>query len=108
MFGRAFSILAGLLLLAGVALFSVANRTPVTLTLNPLPFAAEVPLYLLCLILFLSGFLAGRTAGWFGGLRARRATLAARARNRALEEEITALRAEQQLLRDNATPPRAG
>lgn len=75
-------------------LFAVSNRTAVSLGLWPLPFAAELPLYLLALCALLAGFLIGVIGGWLAG-RSRRAELRrARRRIAALERELAATQAQ--------------
>jgi len=53
-----------LLVAAALALFAVSNRTGVVLSLWPLPFLVEAPLYLIALGGALLGFLAGELAAW--------------------------------------------
>ena len=76
-----------------LASFAVSNRQMAALELWPLPFVAELPLYLLVLVAALAGFAVGGLAAWAGGHRARtEARLAAR-RIAPLERELSETRA---------------
>ena len=75
-------------------LFAVSNRTPVSLGLWPLPFAAELPLYLLALGALLAGFLIGILGGWLAGGSRRAELRRARRRIAALERELTTTQAQ--------------
>jgi uncharacterized integral membrane protein len=72
-----------------VVLFALSNRQNVEVVLWPLPFAAQAPLFVLALGIFVIGFFCGGLATWLRGLGAR-----ARASRRAkpLEREVVALR----------------
>ena len=83
-----------------LVLFAVSNRGAVALGLWPLPFIAEVPLYLVVLLSLVLGFAAGRLAGWFAG-RGRRREL--RRRGRQIDSLRRELAATQALLRQE--PP---
>lgn len=76
-----------------VVSFALSNRQPVTLSLWPLPFELQAPLYLAVLVAVLLAFLTGGLVAWLSGHRHRRL-----ARRRALE--LQALSAELQQLRD--------
>ena len=80
-------ILAGAILLI---LFAVSNRETVSVELWPLPFLAEVPLYLLCFLSLLIGTLIGAAIAWIAGRRNRRELRSRRRRIEALERELTA------------------
>lgn len=54
--------LAALLVLLGV--FAVANRQAISLSLDPLPFAVDLPLYLLVFLVFAAGLVLGMLAQW--------------------------------------------
>lgn len=85
------SLLAGLLLL-----FIVNNHAPVSVSLFPLPYAAQMPLFVLPLLCFCAGLLAGGMALSFKALRLRRLLRHARTRNHALDNELALLRREQE------------
>ena len=71
-------------------LFAVSNRETVSVELWPLPFLAEVPLYLLCFLSLLIGTLIGAAIAWIAGRRNRRELRSRRRRIEALERELTA------------------
>jgi uncharacterized integral membrane protein len=76
-----------------LALFAVSNRADVGLGLWPLPFVAEVPLFLVVFLALAIGFVAGRLAAWFAA-RGRRREFRQRARRiEALERELAATQA---------------
>jgi uncharacterized integral membrane protein len=75
---------------AVVVLFSVSNRETVSVAFWPLPFVADVPLYLLCLLSLLIGGLIGAGIAWTAGRRYRRGLRSLRRRIAALERELTA------------------
>jgi lipopolysaccharide assembly protein A len=78
---------------AVLASFAASNRETVSLALWPLPFAADLPLYLAMLGALGMGLLLGAFAMWIGTAGRRRE---ARRRNRriaALERELTAAKA---------------
>src|SRR6202049_2949930 len=58
-----------LLVAALLALFAVSNRAGVALSLWPLPFLVEAPLYLIALGGALLGFVAGELAAWIAASR---------------------------------------
>ncbi len=53
-------------------LFAVSNRETVSVGFWPLPFLADVPLYLLCFLSLLAGALIGLAVTWMAGHRNRR------------------------------------
>ena len=69
------------LLLAPLALvmiaFAVANRSPVEVRLDPLPFTIEAPLFALAYGCVFIGLLAGGFAAWLTAARRRRRMRAA-------------------------------
>jgi len=67
-FFRFLRVLLGALLLFALTLFAVANRQVVTLSLEPLPFTAEMPLYLLAFLCLFFGLGLGALLQWLGGL----------------------------------------
>jgi uncharacterized integral membrane protein len=66
----------GAILLVLLVVFAVANRQAVTVNTDPLPFAVDLPLYLLVFLVFFAGLvigvLADRWSAW-GAARRRRA-----------------------------------
>ena len=75
--------LIGAILLILLVVFAVANRQAVTVNADPLPFAVDLPLYLLVFLVFFAGLvigvLADRWSAW-GAARRRRAKQQAAAR----------------------------
>ena len=99
-------------LAAIVAAFAVANRAPVRVSFDPLPFAYEVPTYAALLAALVGGFIAGALAAWLSGHNSRRALRHARRRLTAMDGELDGQRAR--LAQPTAAPappppqPRAG
>lgn len=83
---RFLRVLAGAILLILLIVFAVANRQTVAVSLEPLPFLIDLPLYLLVFLVFFTGLLLGALAdrlnAW-GSARRRRAAEAAKAKERA-------------------------
>lgn len=77
-----------------VILFAVSNRETVSVRLWPLPFLADIALYLLCFLSLLIGLVLGVWAGWAGGRRGRRELRDHRLRIEALERELAATQAK--------------
>lgn len=65
---RFLRVLIGAILLLALAVFAVANRAPVAVSLDPLPYAVELPLYLLVFVSFLIGLCLGGLLLWLGNL----------------------------------------
>lgn len=81
------------LVLAGLAVvFAIANHGPVAVSLSPLPFVVEMPLYLLLLLALAVGAVIGGAGNWLGAGRGRRAARQTHHRAQALEREVGALR----------------
>ncbi len=76
-----------------VIAFAIANRGPVEVSLDPLPYARDVPLYMVAMGGLAIGFAAGAVAAWLAGHSARRGLRLGRARIASLEGEISRLRA---------------
>src|SRR5215472_16893918 len=74
------------------AAFAISNRPPVSLVLWPLPFAIDLPLYLLVFAVLLIGFVLGAVTAWLGGWRRRRELRRSRRRIGTLEGELAAAR----------------
>jgi uncharacterized integral membrane protein len=75
-------------------LFAVSNREAVSVEFWPLPFLADVPLYLLCFLSLLVGALIGVAIAWMAGHRNRRELRARRRRIEALERELMATQSQ--------------
>ena len=97
---RAFFLL---FLLVGV-LIAVSNIQPVQLALWPLPHVVVLPLFLLVIVLLLSGVLAGLGLGWWAGRRYRRRARERHGEVTRLEREVANLRADLAAARP-APPP---
>ncbi|MBM3491523.1 MAG: LapA family protein [Alphaproteobacteria bacterium] len=52
--------------------FAIANRAAVAVSLDPLPFVVQVPLYLLVFVAILLGLVVGGLIGWGKAWRWRR------------------------------------
>jgi len=95
---------AGFLVIAVVLiLFAVSNRETVAVGFWPLPFLADVPLYLLCFLSLAIGALIGVAIAWMAGHRTRRELRARRRRIDALERELMATQSQ---LDDHQGPAR--
>jgi lipopolysaccharide assembly protein A len=70
-------------------LFAVSNRETVSVGFWPLPFLADVPLYLLCFLSLLIGTLIGAATASMAGRGKRRELRTRRRRIQALERELT-------------------
>ena len=83
---RAFFLVFAILLVT----FAVSNRETVSIAFWPLPFLADVPLYLLCFLTLVFGALIGLGAASFWRRRDRRELRARRRRIESLERELAA------------------
>ena len=94
------NILAALILIplaALIVLLAVANRAPVTISLDPFmaekpALAVTQPLFLVLLVMLIAGVVIGGIAAWLRQARWRRATRHAEAEVRALRSETEALK----------------
>ncbi len=77
-----------------LALFAVSNRAPAALAFWPLPFVAELPLYLAVLGALVIGFVCGTAIAWLAGCRRRREARRCRRRLAVLERELAATQAQ--------------
>ncbi len=75
-----------------VVAFTVANRAPVTVSLEPLPLELGVPLYAVAMASVLVGVVAGGVAAWARGRKWRRLARARRRQLERLEGELESLR----------------
>lgn len=76
-----------------VIAFAIANRASVEVSLDPLPFVFETPLYLAVIAGLAAGFAAGTIAAWLAGHSVRRRLRLGKARIVSLEGELSRLRA---------------
>jgi uncharacterized integral membrane protein len=83
--------------------FAIANRTPITVNFWPLPWFAELPLYLVVLGSLLAGFLIGAVIAWLSAGRRRQEARVAAERLRGLTAELTQLQRQQAAALDGAT-----
>ncbi len=86
------SWLAGALTALVLVLFAVSNRAPVSLRLEPFPFALELPLYGGVFASLVLGFVLGGIGAWIAGRRTRRRARLAEAEARRLKEELAEAR----------------
>jgi uncharacterized integral membrane protein len=75
-----------------VAVFAISNRAPVELSLWPLPWEADAPLFLVLLATLLIGVLIGAVLVWAGGHRYRSAARHHRRSSERLQRQVDALR----------------
>ena len=91
-------------LLALAAAFAVANRAPVAVSLDPLPYAIEMPAYVALMIAIFVGLIIGGMSTWLAGRRWRREARLGRRNIKLLEAEVDSLRAR---MADPVNPPPA-
>jgi uncharacterized integral membrane protein len=87
-----------------LTLFAVSNRETVSVGFWPLPFLADMPLYLVCFFGLLIGALIGVVAAWMAGHHNRRELSARRRRIEVLERELIATQSQ---LNDHSAPAKA-
>lgn len=75
-------------------MFCVSNRHPAELSLSPLPYSIELPLFLLILFSFLLGAVIAGIAATFSSIKQKWNLLSSRRRIKALENEIGGLKVE--------------
>lgn len=76
------------------SLFAIANRTPTTVTLDPLPVTLNLPLYAFVFAAIFFGLLIGYLVTWWAGRSKRRDARRLRRELAKAEAEILNLRAE--------------
>lgn len=79
---------------AVVISFAVSNREPAVLTLWPLPFELEMPVFLPVLVALVGGLVVGGAISWMTGGRHRRLARRQDSRLRAMTAELETLRAQ--------------
>lgn len=89
-----------------VVLFAVTNRSPATLSFWPLPWAVDLPIYLIILGSLFIGFLLGAVAAWASGSRRRRYARQLAEQVRAQNQQILELQRRQQAAEAAASPLR--
>ena len=78
-----------------VVIFAIANRTPITVDFWPLPWIAQLPLYLVVLGSLLAGFLVGAVIAWLSASRRRQEARRTAERLRGLTAELSQLQRQQ-------------
>ena len=91
---RLLSWLAMLIVGGVVILFSISNRSPVTLDFWPLPFLQDVPIYIPVLVAGFLGFLFGGLIAWFSASGTRSKARKANRRASSLEKDLTILQSK--------------
>ncbi len=71
-----------------VVVFAVVNRHDVTVRFDPLPFAAEWPLYGIAFAGLVLGFVGGVATAWLGAHRTRRDARANKRKAATLERDL--------------------
>ena len=85
-----------------LALFAIANRDDVVISVDPLPFTFTLPLYLLVFGAVALGLIAGYLVMWVSGYRTRRDFRRARRRLAQVESELHAVRSDYALPTNSA------
>jgi uncharacterized integral membrane protein len=85
--------LAGLIIIVA---FAIANRAPVDVSFAPLPIVVELPVYGVFLLGLVVGGLLGASAVWLNAFGHRRAARRMRDKVWALENQVTALKKQEQ------------
>jgi uncharacterized integral membrane protein len=85
--------LVGLIVIVG---FALANRTPVDVSLAPLPIVVELPVYGVFLLGLVLGGVIGGSVVWLGAFGHRRAARRMRNKVWALENQVEILKKQEQ------------
>ena len=93
---RLVRLVLGLAGLVVIVAFAIANRTPVEVSLAPLPIALELPVYGVFLLGLVVGGLLGASVVWLGAFGQRRTARRMRNKVWALENQVTALKKQEQ------------
>ena len=83
--------IAALVALVVIA-FAVANRGPVTISVEPLPYRLDIPVWALAVGALVVGFLGGALVRWLLDHKVRRMARRGRRRTQALEQELAGTR----------------
>ena len=75
-----------------VIAFAVANRGPVEISVAPLPYRLDTPVWALAVGALVVGFLTGALVRWLLDHKVRRMARRGRRRTRALEQELAGAR----------------
>ncbi len=75
-----------------VIAFAVANRGPVAISVAPLPYRLDIPIWALAVGALAVGFLTGALVRWLLDHKLRRTARRGRRRARALEQELAQAR----------------
>jgi lipopolysaccharide assembly protein A len=78
-----------------VVVFAIANRTPITVNFWPLPWVAQLSLYLVILGSLLAGFLIGAAIAWLSAGRRRQEARRTAERLRGLTAELAQMQRQQ-------------
>ncbi len=89
---RLLTWIVGLIVAVTAVLFAVSNRTPVSITIWPFPFALDVGLYVIVLASVFAGFLVGALVTWVAQGKHRRKVRRQRSEIRSLEDDLAAAR----------------
>ena len=89
-------ILIGLVGLILIVAFAVSNRTIIDVGLAPLPGTLPLPVFAIFLFGFALGVIIGGIGAWLGGWRKRREGRRARNRAWALENQLNAIKEQEQ------------
>ena len=90
--------------------FAVANRGPVVISVAPLPYMLDIPIWALAVGALAVGFLSGALVRWLLDHKVRSMARQARRRARALEQELARAREklDETMRAQRATVPGAG
>ena len=86
-----------------VVVFAINNRDAVTVSLWPLPWIAQLPLYLVVLGSLLVGFLVGAAIAWLSAGRRRHEARVTAERLRGMSAELTRLKRQHPAGLDGST-----
>ena len=75
-----------------VIAFAVANRGPVSISVAPLPYMLDIPIWALAVGALAVGFLSGALVRWLLDHKSRRMARRGRRRARALEQDLARAR----------------
>lgn len=99
---RFLRVLIGALFLLILIVFAVANKKAVTVSIDPLPFEIELPLYLLVFAVFFGGLVIGVIVGRLNAWTAARQKAAVDKRQ---AEQKSANEIKEREIKERQTPP---